>query len=165
LKKCAKGPFYMTPSHQIIEISIWEPNAWVGIGKELKIKRKVYVSSRDVRIVCPRLKAFGVADVWRPTCLLALQQNLITSFQCYCTQINRIASVATLTRSVPLNTYTNYFPNNRFWTQYDNYSLASLHNSVIDAFVKGISHGNVSLTQAEVGQPNPRLQCECWPRQ
>ena len=31
------------------------PNAWEGIGKELKIKRKFYVSSRDVRIVCPRL--------------------------------------------------------------------------------------------------------------
>jgi hypothetical protein len=29
-------------------------NAWEGIGKELKIK--FYVSSRDVRIVCPRLK-------------------------------------------------------------------------------------------------------------
>jgi hypothetical protein len=29
-------------------------NAWEGIGKELKIKRKFYVSSRDVRIVCPR---------------------------------------------------------------------------------------------------------------
>jgi hypothetical protein len=25
LKKCANRPFYMTPSHQIIEISIWEP--------------------------------------------------------------------------------------------------------------------------------------------
>jgi hypothetical protein len=31
-------------------------NAWEGIGKELKIKRNFYVSSRDVRIVCPRLK-------------------------------------------------------------------------------------------------------------
>ena len=31
-------------------------NAWEGIGKELKIKCKFYVSSRDVRIVCPRLK-------------------------------------------------------------------------------------------------------------
>jgi hypothetical protein len=30
-------------------------NEWEGIGKELKIKRKFYVSSRDVRIVCPRL--------------------------------------------------------------------------------------------------------------
>jgi hypothetical protein len=30
-------------------------NAWEGIGKELKIKRKFYVGSRDVRIVCPRL--------------------------------------------------------------------------------------------------------------
>ena len=31
-------------------------NAWEGIGKEIKIKRKFYVSSRDIRIVCPRLK-------------------------------------------------------------------------------------------------------------
>jgi hypothetical protein len=31
-------------------------NAWEGIGKELKIKRKFYVISRDVRMVCPRLK-------------------------------------------------------------------------------------------------------------
>ena len=31
-------------------------NAWEGIGKELKIKRKFYVSSHDVRIVCPWLK-------------------------------------------------------------------------------------------------------------
>jgi hypothetical protein len=30
-------------------------NAWERIGKELKIKRNFYVSSRDVRIVCPRL--------------------------------------------------------------------------------------------------------------
>jgi hypothetical protein len=28
--------------------------AWEGIGKEVKIKRKFYVSLRDVRIVCPR---------------------------------------------------------------------------------------------------------------
>jgi hypothetical protein len=34
-------------------------NAWEGIGKELKIKRKFYVSSRDVRIVCPRLKMYS----------------------------------------------------------------------------------------------------------
>jgi hypothetical protein len=32
------------------------PNAWEGIRKELKIKLKFYVSSRDVRIVCSRLK-------------------------------------------------------------------------------------------------------------
>jgi len=31
-------------------------NAWEGIGKELNIKRKFYVSLRDMRIVCPRLK-------------------------------------------------------------------------------------------------------------
>jgi hypothetical protein len=30
-------------------------SAWEGIGKEMKIKRKFYVSSRDVMIVCPRL--------------------------------------------------------------------------------------------------------------
>jgi hypothetical protein len=30
-------------------------NTWKGIGKELKIKRKFYVSSRDVRIVRPWL--------------------------------------------------------------------------------------------------------------
>ena len=29
-------------------------NAWEEMGKELNIKRKFYVSSRDVRIVCPR---------------------------------------------------------------------------------------------------------------
>jgi len=39
-------------------------NAWKGIGKELKIKRKFYVSSRDVRIVCPRLNKYqGVCIV------------------------------------------------------------------------------------------------------
>jgi len=30
-------------------------NTWEGIGKELKIKRKSYVSSRDTRKVCPWL--------------------------------------------------------------------------------------------------------------
>ena len=33
--------------------------AWEGIGKELKIKRKFYVSLRDLGIVCPRLKYYG----------------------------------------------------------------------------------------------------------
>jgi hypothetical protein len=33
-------------------------NAREGIGKELKIKRMFYVSSRDVRIVCPRLRNY-----------------------------------------------------------------------------------------------------------
>jgi len=37
-------------------------SAWEGIGKELKIKRKFYVSSRDVRIVCPRLKELHATD-------------------------------------------------------------------------------------------------------
>jgi hypothetical protein len=31
-------------------------NAWGRIRKELKIKLKFYVSSRDVRIGCPRFK-------------------------------------------------------------------------------------------------------------
>jgi hypothetical protein len=35
-------------------------NAWEEIGKELKIKRKFYVSSRDGRIVCPRHKMLDV---------------------------------------------------------------------------------------------------------
>jgi len=30
-------------------------NAWEGIRREFKIRRKFYVSSRDVRMVCPRL--------------------------------------------------------------------------------------------------------------
>jgi len=30
LEKCANGPFYMTPSYQIIEISIWEPTYGEG---------------------------------------------------------------------------------------------------------------------------------------
>jgi hypothetical protein len=30
-------------------------NTWEGIGKEMKLKRNFYVSSRDVRIVCTRL--------------------------------------------------------------------------------------------------------------
>jgi hypothetical protein len=37
-------------------------NAWEGIGKELKIKHTFYVSSHDVRIMCPRLK------VWLNSC-------------------------------------------------------------------------------------------------
>ena len=61
MKKCANVPFYMTPSHQTIEISM-RANAWEGIGKELKIKRKFYVSSRDVRIVCPRLNTLRTGD-------------------------------------------------------------------------------------------------------
>ena len=36
-------------------------NAWERTGKELKIKSKFYVSSRDVRIMCPRLKT---TQVW-----------------------------------------------------------------------------------------------------
>jgi hypothetical protein len=40
-------------------------NALEGKGKELKIKRKFYMSSRDVRIVCPRLKGEQVTGHWR----------------------------------------------------------------------------------------------------
>jgi len=36
-------------------------NAWGGIGKELKIKLKFYVSSRDVRIVFLRLNGRALA--------------------------------------------------------------------------------------------------------
>jgi len=34
--------------------------AWEGIMRELKIKRKFCVSSRDLKIVCPRLKLVRV---------------------------------------------------------------------------------------------------------
>jgi hypothetical protein len=37
-------------------------NVWEGIGKELKTKRKFFVSSRDVRIVCPRLRCPTASD-------------------------------------------------------------------------------------------------------
>jgi hypothetical protein len=54
LKKCANGTFYDTKSPDYRD-QHERANAWEGIGKELKIKRKIYVSSRDVRIVCPQL--------------------------------------------------------------------------------------------------------------
>ena len=38
-------------------------NAWEVIGKELKIKPKFYVSSRDVKIVCPLLKLMWYVGV------------------------------------------------------------------------------------------------------
>ena len=66
-------------------------NAWEGIGKELKIKRKFYVSSRDVRIVCPRLKASvpNMAHGWNRVstlrflfpCLLGVAETLQASLQ------------------------------------------------------------------------------------
>ena len=53
LKKWANGHCYDSKSPDYIDQHM-RVNAWEGIGKELKIKRKFYVSSRDVRIVCPR---------------------------------------------------------------------------------------------------------------
>jgi len=38
-------------------------NAWEEIGKELQIKHKFYVSSRDVRIVCLRFNWHGKSKV------------------------------------------------------------------------------------------------------
>jgi hypothetical protein len=35
-------------------------NVWEGIGKELKIKLKFYVSSRDVKIVSPLALAYRI---------------------------------------------------------------------------------------------------------
>jgi hypothetical protein len=40
IENCTNGPFCMTPSHRIIEISILRTNAWEEIGRELKIKLK-----------------------------------------------------------------------------------------------------------------------------
>jgi hypothetical protein len=45
----------MTPKSPDYRDQHMRANGWEGIGKELKIKLKFYVSSRDVRIVCPRL--------------------------------------------------------------------------------------------------------------
>jgi hypothetical protein len=39
-------------------------NGWEEIGKELKIRGKFYVSSRDVRIVCPRLNFCAVVPTF-----------------------------------------------------------------------------------------------------
>jgi len=44
-------------------------NAWKGIGKELKIKHKFYVSSHDVGIVCPRLKTVTENGKIRTLCV------------------------------------------------------------------------------------------------
>jgi hypothetical protein len=55
LKKCANGPFLCDTKSPDYRYQHMRANAWEDIGKELKIKRKFYVSSRDVRIVCPRL--------------------------------------------------------------------------------------------------------------
>ena len=43
-------------------------NAWEAIGKELKIKREFYVSSCDVRVVCPRLKGISPTESMAKWC-------------------------------------------------------------------------------------------------
>ena len=45
----------MTPSHPVYRDGHVRTNAWEGIGKELKIKRKFHIfpCMCDVRIVCP----------------------------------------------------------------------------------------------------------------
>jgi hypothetical protein len=63
-------------------------NTWEGIGKELKIKYKFYVSSRDVRIVCPWLSShsstttqkqpFYVAQL--STALIVVHPTAVTCF-------------------------------------------------------------------------------------
>jgi hypothetical protein len=55
-------------------------NAWEGIGKELKIKRKFFVSSRDVRIVCPRLNGYYSEAVSRFMRLAVGLSLRLTSF-------------------------------------------------------------------------------------
>jgi hypothetical protein len=52
--------------------------AWEGIGKELKIKHKFYVSTRDVRVVCPRLKRILSNDMFSS---LLWVTNFKTDFQ------------------------------------------------------------------------------------
>jgi len=55
-------------------------NGWEGIGKELKIKRKFYVSSHDVRIVCPRLNFCIAVPTFLAKLLLLSSGN--NSFWC-----------------------------------------------------------------------------------
>jgi len=68
-------PTYLYIWHQVTNYreQHMRTSAWEGIGKELKIKRKFYVSSRDVRIVCPRLK-------WVTT------KTIQTPYVCRCTR-------------------------------------------------------------------------------
>jgi hypothetical protein len=40
--------------------------AWEGIGKETEIKRRFYIKSRDVRIVCPRLNPLNAEIIPSP---------------------------------------------------------------------------------------------------
>ena len=66
IEKVRKRTFlYDTKSPDYREQHI-RANAWEVMGKELKIKHKFYVSSRDVRIVCPRHKPCYVvfSNVW-----------------------------------------------------------------------------------------------------
>jgi len=64
-------------------------NAWEGTGKELKIKRKFNVSSRNVRIVCPRLNARLMAHlsisagVMMPCCTHTANTDNV---ECVCTE-------------------------------------------------------------------------------
>jgi hypothetical protein len=53
-------------------------NVWEGIGEELNIKRKFHVSSRDVRIVCPRLNCLR-----HDTCPNKLTQPGMCTGYCY----------------------------------------------------------------------------------
>jgi len=57
LKKCTNRPFYMKTMSPDYKDQYMRANAWEGIGKELKIKHKFYVNSRDMRMVCPRLNS------------------------------------------------------------------------------------------------------------
>jgi hypothetical protein len=72
LKKCANGPIYdaTSPDYRDQHMRV---NAWEGTGKELKVKRRFYVSSRDVRIVCPRFytHSFTAATMVIRTCINA----------------------------------------------------------------------------------------------
>jgi hypothetical protein len=40
IENCANGPFYVSPSQQIVERQNMRANAREQIGKELKMKRK-----------------------------------------------------------------------------------------------------------------------------
>ena len=91
MKKCASGPFLYDTKSSDYRDQHTRANACEGIGKELKIKRKFYLSSRDVRIVYLRLKALcGV--VFHFTCIGLVQCFLhtVVKFKFYQTSVKRL---------------------------------------------------------------------------
>jgi hypothetical protein len=76
-KKGANRPFYDTTSPDYGDQHM-RANVWKAVGEEMNIKREFYVSSCDVRIVCPRLNCLG-----HGTCPNKLTQPGMCTGYCY----------------------------------------------------------------------------------